>query len=157
MANPKQYVAQGRGEIPLQAMLETIGEVVRAEIIAGMAVYGISGQSGNLTPDQVAFEVKGDQVTVTAPEGARWIELGRGPGKRPPISIIIDWARRKQIQANNINSFAWAVATIIAREGIRPRPYLRQAVDRAGAEFIAPFFQTAIAAEFEQAWRNRLN
>ena len=51
--------------------------------------------------------------------------IGRGPGKRPPVKEIIEWIKFKRIQVPvglTIESFAFAIAAKIGREGTNPRP-----------------------------------
>lgn len=67
-----------------------------------------------------------------------FIEEGRPPkhGKRPPVDVIVQWLKRKNIVSSNenIRSVAYAVSYAIWRDGYKARKVLaklEEAVDKA--------------------------
>lgn len=56
---------------------------------------------------------------------AIYVDRGRRAGaKPPPVSAIYDWMKRKKIKGNL--SVAYAISKAIARDGIKPRPFIAQ-------------------------------
>jgi len=62
---------------------------------------------------------------------------GRRPGTPPPVKPLIDWIKFKKIpvpQGMSVESFAFAIAKKIGKQGTNPRP----------RPFIAPSIQTVL-------------
>lgn len=53
-------------------------------------------------------------------------EYGRPPGSMPPVGPIIAWAKRNGLR--NPTNAGWAIANKMKKEGMPPRPFLRQSV-----------------------------
>lgn len=69
------------------------------------------------------------KVVFNAAPYFKWVEGGRKPGKFPPQSAILEWIERKGIQPRNgisKKSLTYLVSRKIAREGIKPKPMLRE-------------------------------
>lgn len=60
-------------------------------------------------------------------EYARATELGRPPGKMPPVDALEAWARRKGMG----EGAGWPLALKIMQSGIPARPYLQPALDES--------------------------
>ena len=60
-------------------------------------------------------------------EYARAIELGRPPGKMPPVGPLENWARRTGMGAG----MGWPIALKIRDQGTEPKPFLLPAVSEA--------------------------
>jgi len=69
---------------------------------------------------------------------ALYIEFGRGAGKQPPVDRLRDWVRRKLKVKNEkeANQLSWAIAKKIAKEGIKPRPFMRNAIEEVKEEWL---------------------
>lgn len=68
-------------------------------------------------------------ITYDAPY-AEYVEYGSYP-HFPPVEPIKQWVRGKLSTGNDKKdeSIAWAIATKISQEGVKPRPFLRSAAD----------------------------
>lgn len=75
-----------------------------------------------------------------------YVHEGRKPGKMPPVSALVDWARRH----GNIPPFLLARA--IGRRGIKAKPFLRTALQQSIAEINANFSRAQRL--IEQRWRS---
>ena len=89
--------------------------------------------TGALTNSGVARR-DGDKVIVgfggeEADDYALSVEFGTDPGHRPPIAPLIKWCRRVGIPKPE--KVAWAIAATIEKTGLRERPFLRSAVEKA--------------------------
>lgn len=59
-----------------------------------------------------------NKLIVDGPQFVYVLETGRRPGKRPPISPIIEWLKAKSVSIEGtIESTAWAISTFIANKG----------------------------------------
>lgn len=69
---------------------------------------------------------------------ALYVEFGRGAGKQPPIEPIRKWVKRKLKVRNEkeANQLSWAIAKKIAKEGIKPRPFMRNAIEEVKEEWL---------------------
>lgn len=104
--------------------LETIGELVRDQ-------YKNNLRSGNNIATGKLFdsidyklEVTDNKVSLyfVALDYYIYIEKGRAAGKFPPIEAIKKWMIAKKIP--NTSGRAYLIARSIAKNGIRPKPYL---------------------------------
>lgn len=65
------------------------------------------------------------------------VHNGRRPGARmPPVDVILEWARRKGMIDDSMTpsqqrGVAYVLARSIARKGIRPKPFLVDAIPAA--------------------------
>ena len=145
------------GLIDLRSMLELIGEVVVAEMLSTLAAVGLTRDGTTRITERIEYVVNPDgrSVSVTAPDYYIWVESGRRPygdgtrgqdGKyvlmntRPPLLPIIEWMKRKRIAPGQENRVAWAISTVIAQKGIKPRPFVIKAVESASANKIPQVF-----------------
>lgn len=120
----------------LQAsLLEAVGEALVVEtrrqmVLAGPTLPGYPGLEDSDLYDRINYVVEGSKVVLVLPEHYAFVEAGRRAGaKGVPISALLEWMRRKGIDPGNRNSRAWAIQSSIRRRGIRPRPFLRAAID----------------------------
>ncbi|MEE9446247.1 MAG: hypothetical protein V3V19_11350 [Cocleimonas sp.] len=60
------------------------------------------------------------------------VEFGTEPGHRPPIAPLIAWCRRVGIPKPD--KVAWAIAKNIEKNGLRARPFMRNAVESTKKE-----------------------
>lgn len=84
----------------------------------------------------VQVENSGTEYTISfmVQDYWKWIENGRTPGKMPPVNKLIDWAQRKKLPSGgnnlkNTESFAWAVAKHIAKNGIKAKNTLKNTME----------------------------
>lgn len=99
----------------------------------------------------LAIDVNGLKGTLTGNNYIEYVFRGRGPGKMPPLSAIIDWCNAKGLP----RGLAWVIAKRIAqfgtklyRQGIN---YIDLAVDQkridAFIELLKDEFTTTIKAD----------
>lgn len=73
-------------------------------------------------------------LVIAATDYARPVEEGRRPGRRPPVTAVIDWLKVKRIQPRNPNTdqttLAFLIARKIGRDGVPAAPYMKPAFDR---------------------------
>lgn len=103
---------------------------------SGIKVQGLAREKsvvdrGGLR-DSVAYEVDPAAFPRSVEVGsnleyARATELGRPPGKMPPVGPLENWARRKGLGAG----LGWPIALKIRDQGTKPRPFLLPAVTDA--------------------------
>ena len=77
-------------------------------------------------------------------EYARATELGRPPGKMPPVDALEDWARRKGMG----EGAGWPLALKIMRDGIKEQPYLRPGLEESVPQIRR--FVTQMGRDIEQ-------
>ena len=67
---------------------------------------------------------------------AFFVEHGRRAGKMPPVDEIAQWFKKKHRIANAKEALAraWALAKKIAREGTRPHPFFKPAIESTKKE-----------------------
>ena len=86
---------------------------------------------------RIAFGARG-----TGAKYVRWVEEGRGPGRRPPMEPIRQWIRVKPVKLrdrktgrfqpltdSNVNSAAFLIARKIGREGTEGKEIFKRAVE----------------------------
>lgn len=70
-----------------------------------------------------------------------FIEYGTEP-HMPPVEPLIEWAKIKLgMDEKEAKKVAWAIAMKIAKEGTKPRPFLRNAIDAVKADIIMGRFE----------------
>jgi len=80
-------------------------------------------------------DVRDEELTISIYKYYINIEIGRKKGaKQPPLSVILNWIKQKNIIPKNgisINSLAFLIARAIKRDGIKPRPIFSKAYEIA--------------------------
>ncbi|MFA5412786.1 MAG: hypothetical protein WC350_05575 [Candidatus Micrarchaeia archaeon] len=91
--------------------------------------FGVSGDLfGNVTVDKTKRLTK--SITYNAPY-ADFVEYGTIPHNLPP-HVLDEWCRMKfGLSAKDARRVAFLVARKIAREGIKEKPFLRPAMNKA--------------------------
>ena len=75
------------------------------------------------------------EVVITAPY-AEAIEFGRLPGSMPPVEPIQEWARLKLgLSRKQANNAGWAISKSILKNGTKPQPFIRPAIDATTRRF----------------------
>ena len=88
-----------------------------------------------LTLNEIKVVNHKDHVSIECGGAMSWIEFGRPPGIMPPVEPIQRWAelkglidKRKKGERGTVSSSAWAIAKGIEKNGIKPTPIVRNAV-----------------------------
>jgi len=78
---------------------------------------------------KIIYNPDGPQLVNTAPY-ARYVEMGRRPGKRPPLTPIEQWVRVKRLATDpkKIRSIAFAVQDKIGKKGTKGRFIMKRTV-----------------------------
>lgn len=73
------------------------------------------------TSNKGVVEIKGNEVILLTPSHIQWAKYGRGPGKQPPIDIIMDYVKEGNIKFDGLDSegTAWAIASSIGKNGTK--------------------------------------
>ena len=87
-------------------------------------------------------------VTINLEEYWKFIEKGRRPGaKIPPVSAIENWIKIRKIiprpvalksgkqRVPTVKQLAYVIARSIARNGIAPRPFMRESIEDTMKDF----------------------
>ena len=87
-------------------------------------------------------------VTINLEEYWKNISYGRKPGSRmPPVSAIENWIKVRKIiprpvalksgkqRVPTIQQLAYVIARSIAKNGIRPRPFMRESINQTIEDF----------------------
>jgi hypothetical protein len=153
----RQYVKNGGlGQIDLVPMLERIGQTVTDELRVGLAAVGLPDDGSVRIQKAVVSRTVGETVEVLMPQYYIWIENGRRPGgKFPPAAAVLEWMKRKGIARGEENKVLYVIRRAIAQKGIKPRPFVLGAIDRAGVSRIPQIFST-FAEEFSDEYLNSL-
>lgn len=115
-------------------LLNLIAEITYDEFIKEMNRIGLEDSR---IINQVDVSVSGETINVNLPEYAKWIELGRRPlsqnprARKPPIGAIREQLERKGIS----EQFLYQIRNKIHRDGIRPRPFINEALFNTNTEF----------------------
>lgn len=148
--------ALGRVHDAAAARLRTAMSASLVEIEAGyrtdLQPFRLTGRSMN----SVHHTITGSGLTLVGSVGssavwARAFELGRLPGKYPPIEPLIGWVRRRGLAAGGRGrggreiAVARAIQRKIYRKGIRAHPALQPAFRRSLPAIRARF--AAVAAQ----------
>lgn len=119
-------------ESRLNDMLIVIGEVLVQAYKAELVSIGLKNSD---LINQIDYIVKGDSVSITMPDYAKYVEQGRKPHvKRVPISALVTWIKKKRIATGSVNNLAWAIQRSIWMNGIQARPFQSDAQDNAAPE-----------------------
>lgn len=109
-------------------------EVAQDEFIKEMNRIGLNDSR---IINNVNIFQSGETIIVELPEYAKQIELGRRSlaqnprAFKPPKKDIKDWMDRKGIP----EQFLHAIRNKIRRDGIRPRPFINEALDNTNQVF----------------------
>jgi hypothetical protein len=135
------YTVKIKGLDKLQSMFKTAPQKTYNEITRALAESGdqlVSDTVDKIKAKKLVDRGKLAQYTRTYPSGplkqtievdakyAVALEEGTGPF-HPPISALKGWARRKL----GNEKLAYPVAKSIAKKGIKPRYYHKEALDRS--------------------------
>lgn len=111
--------------------------------------------------DSISYEITPDgDIEFMYEEYGQWVESGRRPGgKMPPISKIEAWAKIKPLtqfrdkkgRYISNRSRAFLIARAIARDGIKPFPFLTNEVELAQDE-LAFLLQQYIEDSIQSEW-----
>jgi len=131
----------------LEAIAETYVENVKTEMIA------VGLQDSDII-EEVTYKINGYTIELIIPEYYKYIESGRKPfAKRVPIIPLLKWMIKKGIAKGKENKVVWAIREAIFKRGIRPRPFLQNAIDSTEAEvkeLLAIDFQEIIDEKIRQ-------
>ena len=137
---------------PMTQFFHRVGQAVEAQAKEDVAVdrgqlrskitYEIdpSGERAGGRPVPVWVRV-GTNVTHGAP-----VHQGRKPGKWPPVKAIAGWVKRKGLPPEA----AFPIARKIAQKGIKARPFLTDAVEKASGKIDR--FVERLAQDIEEQW-----
>jgi hypothetical protein len=74
---------------------------------------------------QVTNDSNGLFIKTLLADYATYVDKGRGSGKAPPVSSIVEWIGRKRINVSgSVLSVAYAISKSIAKNGIAPKPFI---------------------------------
>jgi hypothetical protein len=120
---------------------------------AGISVQGKAREHARVDRgglrDSIAYDVDAAYMPRWVKVGsnleyARATELGRPPGKMPPVGPLEDWARRKGMG----EGAGWPIALHIMNAGTEPKPFLQPALDDTVPKI--PRLLKQMAREIEQ-------
>lgn len=89
------------------------------------------------------------ELTISAAAHAKYVELGRRPGKFPPVDAIRRWCETKGIDSRA----AFPIARSIAKNGIKPRPFIETTTKRTEDDISKEISRLAgqqVKVQFEQ-------
>jgi len=81
------------------------------------------------------------------------VDGGRRAGSFPPIKPIKEWIKQRGLtpkQGQTTEQLAFAVATNIKKNGIRPRPFIQPTLDDVAQQIIAPEIEINMALDIEK-------
>lgn len=70
--------------------------------------------------ENIEVSVDGESLSLLMPKYGIFVDMGRAPGKQPPLNIIYDWCKSKGIPT----SAAYPIAKKIGDEGLEAHPFL---------------------------------
>ena len=115
-------------------LFNLVSEVAYDEMIKEMNRIGLEDSR---IINNVVVSVQGEIININLPEYAKQIELGRRPLSQnpralpPPKKEISEWMQRKGIDER----FLYQIIKKIHRDGIRPRPFINEALFNTNEEF----------------------
>jgi len=120
-----------------RAPVEVGKEVSRAVFRTAIETTGKLKQAAPKAFSTLTNSIKQDRLDAfsyrVAPHVgyAPFVENGREPGKAPPLQSLMDWVKVKRIATGdrNVRNVAWAIAKKIAREGVKPQPFVQPLID----------------------------
>lgn len=125
--------------ITIQEALVRVGEELKQAMIAQLKSNGSynTGYLGN----SITYEVRQNQYEYdlirTMLKYGDYVDqgIGRGPGKQPPVTAIIEWLQFKRIPvptSMSIEAFAFIIARKIGERGThpKPRPFIAPSINK---------------------------
>lgn len=93
---------------------------------------------------EIYFDGNNFIIEINLNEYWKWIENGRAPGKQPPIEAMVKLAKKvvprpyilpsgKQTIPSE-KQLAFLIGRKIGRDGVKPRPYLKESIDEIKGE-----------------------
>jgi len=81
----------------------------------------VSSDLDKHTSKKGVVKIEGNKVTLLTPAHIQWAKYGRGPGKQPPVSILLAYVKKEKIKFNGLTfeGTAWAIAKSIAKNGTK--------------------------------------
>ena len=74
-----------------------------------------------------SIQLIGDSITM--PEYYTYIDSGRKKGaKAVPFTALVKWIKKKNF-TGDVNKLAFAIQKSIRKKGIKPRPFIMEAID----------------------------
>ena len=138
-------------------ILDAVGMYVVELMQEALVTYGMKDSR---LYSQIKYSIDTTNLVLSfeLPAYSEWVEKGRRPfgnespfpvNMPPPLGPIIEWIRRKRIQGRDkkgrfitVNSLAWAIRTMISKRGIKPRPFISDAITTAEPELNKYFATT---------------
>lgn len=79
----------------------------------------VSKDLDKYTSKKGVVKIEGNSVVLLTPSHIQWAKYGRGPGKQPPIDIMIEYVKKGRIKFDGLDTegTAWAMAAGIAKNG----------------------------------------
>lgn len=122
--------------------LRNNGSVVTGMLRASGKVQKVSGD-----PDAIDAGFFSQQTTGGY---AMFVEYGRRAGRMPPPDMLIQWFKKKhRLPPKLAEARGWALARKIAREGTKPHPFFRPAVEK-NEEAVVNMIRDAIKKETDR-------
>ena len=134
------------------SVLEAIGEAIVESITDEMLTvqFGFKYDLGEDSPlvNSVSYKIDpaSRTVTIEAFDYYKYVESGRRPFTQwPPLPVLAEWIRRKNIQprpGQTFNSLVWAIRKHIYQTALPPRPFISKAAatsERATSKIIQRF------------------
>lgn len=105
--------------------IANITESVLKTIINILNIANIDSDNSDRKKFRVSINEK--EIDVVLPAYYLYVDSGRKAGKRPPIDVIMEWIIRNKIRLPSgmtLKSYAFLVARVIGRKGVKPRPFI---------------------------------
>lgn len=150
------------------AALKAVGEYLVDLLKANLEAQGLA-DSRIIKGITYTADVQRGMVVINAPDYARYVEQGRRPygniapfpvNTPPPYGPILEWVKRKRVQLRDkkgrflsFGKTAWVVRAIIAKKGIKPRPFIEPAIKVAEVElneYLATSFELVVDKSLRQ-------
>jgi hypothetical protein len=127
-----------KDDLNTKALLEALAEIWVDWTMIELVHMGLI-RSNIIKNVTTTVDPKTLTVTMHLPEYAKYIESGRRPGaKRPPFRMILQWVRKK-FGSQDANRRTWAICGAIAKRGIKARPFIEKASEKAVREAMEKF------------------
>lgn len=146
-----------------EEQLNKIGVALVEQMRANLAANG-SDLTGKLS-NSIGYEVTQDSqgqytLQILMEKYGEYVDSGaeRGPGRMPPVRAIQNWIVLRKIkvpQGLSLESFAWAIATNIAKKGQRfkkPKPFIEPAFETVYKNMMDNAMATAFEIEFDKTF-----
>lgn len=110
--------------------------------IAKSFLQMVSGELDPYTSKKGTIEVSGNAVTLFTPDYIQFAKYGRGAGKKPPLSQILEFVKKNNIRFENQTErgTAFAIQASIAKNGtLNYKPNAPNALNEAIEKHITEF------------------